>query len=73
MFRSLAPGALGIQVEKLEAGLALAAHHGFDGYHFSIQEATDLGTAKVQDLCAAKGVRLSAWGFPLDFRGCRRC
>jgi sugar phosphate isomerase/epimerase len=69
MFRSLSPGALGVQVENLEAGLSLAARHGFDGYHFSIQEAAALGTARVKDLCAETHVPLSAWGFPLDFRG----
>lgn len=69
MFKSLAPGALGVKVESLEQGLDLAARHGFDGYHFSIAEAADLGASQALDLAASKGMRLSAWGFPLDFRG----
>ena len=68
MFKSLSPGAIGVKVENLEQGLELAARHGFAGYHFNIAEANALGVAQTQDLAAAKGVRLSAWSFPLDFR-----
>jgi sugar phosphate isomerase/epimerase len=49
--------------------LALAARHGFEGYHFGIHEAVQLGAGRVRDLAAARGVQLSSWGFPLDFRG----
>ena len=69
MFRSLSTGAIGVAVPDLEAGLDLAARHGFQGYHFSIAEAADLGVARVVDVAKSKGVRLAAWGFPLDFRG----
>jgi len=69
MFKSLSPGAIGVGVSSLAEGLDLAARHGFDGYHFSIGEAADLGVSQVQDLTASKGVRLSAWGFPVQFRG----
>jgi sugar phosphate isomerase/epimerase len=68
MFRSLSPGALGVQVEGLADGLALAKRHGFEGYHFSIAEAAQLGAAQTQDLAAQAGIRLSAWGFPTNFR-----
>ena len=69
MFTSLAPGAIGVKVASLEAGLDLAARHGFGGYHFGIGEAADLGAQRVRDLAAAKDVRLSAFGFPVNFRG----
>ena len=69
MFTSLSPGAIGVKVDSLQQGLALAARHDFDGYHFGIGEAHRLGPAHVQDLAEEAGVRLSAFGFPLDFRG----
>ncbi|NKB66567.1 MAG: TIM barrel protein [Candidatus Latescibacteria bacterium] len=69
MFTSLSPGAIGVAVDSLDQGLALAARHGFAGYHFAIDQAVELGVAQVQDLCGSHGVRLSAWGFPVDFRG----
>jgi len=31
MFRSLSPGALGVQVGGMEEGMDLAARHGFEG------------------------------------------
>lgn len=68
MFRSLAPGAIGVKVENLADGLDLAKRHGFAGYHFSIDEAVALGAAQTLDLAASKGVRLSAWGFAVNFR-----
>lgn len=69
MFRSLSPGAIGVSVGNLKEGLELAARHGFEGYHFSIAEAAELGAGQVKDLSASTGVRLSAWGFPVNFRG----
>lgn len=69
MFRSLSPGAIGVQVAGLSEGLGLAARHGFEGYHFSLGEAANLGVNQVLELAEEKGVRLSAWGFPLNFRG----
>ena len=68
MFRSLSPGAIGIQINDLETGLKLAARHDFDGYHCSIQNVADLGKKKTQELCEMYAVQLSAWSFPLDFR-----
>lgn len=69
MYRSLAPGALGVEVDSLKEGLDLAARHGFAGYHYDISEAAELGVEKVEKLAASAGVRLAAWGFPLAFRG----
>ena len=69
MFKSLSPGAIGVRVKSLAEGVEMAARHGFEGYHFSIAEAAQLGVAQTADLAAAQGVRLSAWGFPVNFRG----
>ena len=69
MFASLSPGAIGTRVDGLSQGLELAARHGFAGYHFGIAEVAQLGVDRVRDLCAQTGVLLSAFGFPLDFRG----
>ena len=69
MFRSLSPGAIGASVENLADGLDLAARHGFAGYHFSIGEVAAMGAEEALALAERKGVRLSAWGFPVDFRG----
>ncbi|MEW6754554.1 MAG: sugar phosphate isomerase/epimerase family protein [Candidatus Latescibacterota bacterium] len=69
MYTSLSPGAIGVRVSGLEEGLALACRHGFEGYHFSIGEAAELGVERVREAVSRTGVRLSAWGFPVDFRG----
>ena len=69
MYRSLSPGAIGVSVGSLAEGLDLAAKHGFEGYHLSIAEAVSLGVDEIASMAAEKGVRLSAFGFPLNFRG----
>ena len=69
MFTSLSPGAIGVAADGLEETLRLAAAHGFEGCHFSIAEAARLGPSAAADAARAAGVRLSAFGFPLDFRG----
>ncbi|MSR82282.1 MAG: sugar phosphate isomerase/epimerase [Candidatus Latescibacteria bacterium] len=69
MFRSLSPGAIGVKVSSLAEGLELAARHGFEGYHFSLSEAAQLGVAQTAELAATNKVRLAAWGFPVNFRG----
>lgn len=68
MFLSLSPGAIGVKVKDLEEGMELAARHGFAGYHFGIGEAAALGVSRVKEWVARTGVRLSAWGFPVNFR-----
>lgn len=67
MYTSLSTGALGIKA-SFEEGLQLAAKHGFGGYHFDIREAHQLGVNTVKELSESCKVRLSAWGFPTDFR-----
>ena len=69
MFRSLSPAAIGVKVSNLAEGLDLAARHGFEGYHFSIVEAAGLGAGRVGELVEARGMRLSAFGLPVDYRG----
>ena len=69
MFTSLSPGAIGVAADGLEDALRLAAAHGFEGCHFNISEAARLGPSAVTDAAGAAGVRLSAFGFPVDFRG----
>jgi sugar phosphate isomerase/epimerase len=69
VYKSLSPGAIGVKVSGMAEGMDLAARHGFEGYHFSIGEAVELGVAQVKELSEATGVRLSAWGFPVNFRG----
>ena len=68
MFRSLSPGAIGARVSGMEEGMELAARHGFEGYHFGIGEVVKLGVGKVKEMAESKEVRLSAWGFPVNFR-----
>lgn len=68
MFRSLSTGAIGVQVDNLADGLSLAQRYGFQGYHFSIAEVAAVGVAQAQDWSEEAGVRLSAWGFPTNFR-----
>lgn len=68
MFTSLNPGAIGVKVDSLEQTLELAARHGFGGCHFSIAEAQALGVDQVTELTGTSGVRLSAFGFPVNFR-----
>ncbi len=67
MYPTLLPDAIGLRV-KLPEALDLAAKYGFEGCTIDIREATDLGVAEVADLATERGVRLAAWGFPVDFR-----
>ena len=69
MYLSLGPGAIGVQVNSLADGLDFAARHGFAGYHFGIGEVAAMGASAASELADSKGVKLSGWGFPFDFRG----
>ncbi len=69
MYRSYNPGAIGVKINHIEEGIDLAAGHGFEGYHFRIEEAARMGPGKLRELAESKGIRLSAWGFPVNFRG----
>ncbi len=67
MYTSLSTGAIGVKA-SFEEGISLAAKHGFDGYHFDIQEVYKLGVSKVKNMSISAKVRLSAWSFPTEFR-----
>jgi sugar phosphate isomerase/epimerase len=67
MFPSLHPASLGVKATFAE-GLALAAKHGFHGYHFDIAEAHALGMDKVNELSQAASVKLAACWLPVEFR-----
>jgi sugar phosphate isomerase/epimerase len=73
MFTSLSPGAIGIRGIALPGAIELARLGGLEGLDFSIVEATQLANEKgieyVRDLFASAGVRPSAWGLTVDWRG----
>lgn len=73
MFTSLSPGAIGIRGIALPRAIELAKLGGFEGLDFSIVEATQLanqnGIEYVRDLFSSGGVRPSAWGLTVDWRG----
>jgi len=73
MFTSLSPGTIGIRDISLPRAIELAKLGGFEGLEFSIVEAAQLADEKgveyVKGLFAEAGVRPSAWGLPVDWRG----
>ena len=73
MFTSLSPGAIGIRGVALPRAIELAKLGGFEGLDFSIAEAAQLadqqGIEYVRDLFSTSGVRPSAWGLTVDWRG----
>lgn len=72
MFTDLSPGALGIRCSWQE-GLDLAQAAGFAGADLNLIEAKALadadGTEAVRDLFVARGLRMGAWGLPVNWRG----
>lgn len=67
MFKSLAPGAIGVRAD-LGRSVELAARYGFAGLHVSIAEVARLGVEQAREILAAAGVRPAAFGLPLDYR-----
>jgi sugar phosphate isomerase/epimerase len=67
MYPSLSTDAIGVKA-SFQEGLALAARHGFRGYHFDVAEVHRLGAEKARDLANANSVKLAAWGLPIEFR-----
>ncbi|OQA46010.1 MAG: Inosose isomerase [Chloroflexi bacterium ADurb.Bin325] len=67
MFKSLSPGAIGVQAD-LATAVGLAAANGFDALHINLREAAALGAAQTRDLLARAGIRPGGFGFPLDYR-----
>lgn len=71
MFPNLSTGAIGVKATFGEA-VELAARYGFQGVDFSIEEVEKLvdekGEAHVRKLLSDAGVRLGAWGPPVNWR-----
>lgn len=71
MFPNLNTGAIGVKA-TFEEAVELAARHGFQGVDFSIEEVEKLmegrGEAGVRRLLIDTGVRLGAWGPPVNWR-----
>ena len=72
MFRSLSPGAIGIRASLAE-GLELAKAADFQGLDISIGEAAKLVDEKsadyVRKLFDDAGLKMGAWGLPVNWRG----
>lgn len=72
MYPNLSTGAIGVKATFGEA-VELAARHGFQGIDFSIEEVEKIvaekGEAHVRKLLSDAGVRLGAWGPPVNWRG----
>jgi sugar phosphate isomerase/epimerase len=72
MFKSLSPGTIGIRNITLQRGVELAEGGGFGGLDLDIRQVADLadarGAAYVRDLFQLAGLRLGAWGLPVNWR-----
>ncbi len=71
MYPNLSTGAISVKATFAEA-VELAARHGFGGIDFSIEEVetivADKSEAHVRKLLGDAGVRLGAWGPPVNWR-----
>jgi len=71
MFPNLSTGAIGVKA-TFEEAVELAARYGCQGVDFSIEEVEKLveekGEAGVRKLLSDAGVRLGAWGPPVNWR-----
>lgn len=72
MFKSLTAGALGVR-GSIEELIGYAKRAGFQGVDVDIQEIASLvdarGAAQVKNLFADAGLRIGAWGLPINWRG----
>lgn len=72
MFKSLTAGALGVR-GSIEELIGYAKRAGFQGVDVNIQEIASLvdarGAAQVKNLFADAGLRIGAWGLPINWRG----
>jgi sugar phosphate isomerase/epimerase len=72
MFRSLSPGALGIGGLSFEEGMDLAKATGFQGFDADIGYLAKLVEEKsvdyVKKMFADKGLKMGAWGLPMNWR-----
>jgi sugar phosphate isomerase/epimerase len=68
MFKSLNPGAIGVNTD-LAGAVRLAAAYGFTGVHVTIEEAVRMGSGRALHILQSSGVRASAFGLPVDCFG----
>ena len=72
MYKSIAPGALGIRGKSLVESAELARQAGFEGLDFDIKAADDLahaqGIDRVRAIFADNEIRPGCWGLPFDWR-----
>ncbi len=72
MFKSLAPGAVGVKA-TLSEGLELAGSAGFQGLDVHIREVADCvrekGADHVTGLFRDAGLKIGAWGLPVSWNG----
>ncbi|MDE3258968.1 MAG: sugar phosphate isomerase/epimerase [Gemmatimonadota bacterium] len=72
MFKSLAPGAIGVKA-TLEEGLAFAGAAGFQGLDVNIREVAayvrEKGADHVTGLFRDAGLKIGAWGLPVAWNG----
>jgi sugar phosphate isomerase/epimerase len=72
MFKSLAPGAIGVKADLLQ-GIAYARAGGFQGLDVSIKavskEIEQFGADYVKNLFADAGLQMGAWGLPIAWNG----
>lgn len=73
MYKALSPGAVGVKPANLDAAIALASEHGFQGLEFNAREVAQLaereGAAGVRRCFERAGLRPAGFGLPVDWRG----
>jgi sugar phosphate isomerase/epimerase len=72
MYKTLCPGAVGLNPASLDDALRLAALGGFQGLEINVGEVADLlekdRATNVRQRFTDAGVRAAAWGLPTDWR-----
>lgn len=72
MFKSLAPGAIGVKA-NLDEGIEYAKNAGFEGLDVNMRAVSDLvdeqGADQVKALFSDKGLRIGAWGLGFAWNG----
>jgi len=72
MYKTLCPGAIGVNPESLDAAIKLASLGGFQGLEINVGDVADLlekeGANSVRERFTEAGIRAAAWGLPIDWR-----
>lgn len=73
MYKTLAPGAIGVKFESLLAAITAARQHGYAGLEFSVNRAADLidrqGPTAVEYFFISREVKPAVFGLPVNWRG----